>query len=58
MLVVRPNDIAFAVHPEVRAKDAIEMVELVLPETQIGLERRREEAKEKARQKAQKGTAQ
>ena len=48
VLVVRPNDIAFAVHPEVRPKDAIEMVELVLPETQIGLERRREEAKQKA----------
>jgi hypothetical protein len=48
VLVVRREDIAFAVHEDVRPFEAIQMVELVLPATQAQLEERREEARLKA----------
>lgn len=55
VLVVRREDIAFAVHPDVRSKDAVEMVEYVLPQTLVQLERRREEVKAKVTRRAEKG---
>lgn len=51
VLVVRSEDIAFAVDPLVSPRSAREMVELVMPEVEARLQEQRLEAKAKARAK-------
>jgi hypothetical protein len=49
VLVVRPTDVAFAVDLEVAPSDAVEMVQLVMPEAMRRLEDVRLEAKARAK---------
>jgi hypothetical protein len=51
VLVVRGEDVAFAVDPAVSPGSAREMVELVMPEVEARLQERRLEARAKARAK-------
>jgi hypothetical protein len=41
VLVVRPEDLAFAVDPQIAPRAARELVELVMPDVQIYLDKRR-----------------
>lgn len=52
VLVVRGEDVAFAVDPAVKPQDAETMVEVAMPELRAKLSERRELAKEDARLKA------
>ncbi len=51
VLVVRPNDVAFAVDPQVAPTAAREMVELIMPEVQAQLDQKRAYAKDMAARK-------
>lgn len=51
VLVVRAEDIAFAVDPLIAPKDAVTMVEVAMPEIAARLEAIREAAREAARSK-------
>ena len=51
VLVIRPGDVAFALHPLIAPSDAVAMVEVALPDGMRELEARRLEAKAKKKPK-------
>ena len=57
VLVVRGEDVAFAVDPAIRPADALTMVEVAMPEVVARLEDRREDARLKAQREQQKAAA-
>lgn len=48
MIVVRPEDVAFALDPEIKPADAVTMVEVAMPDGMREMEERRLEAKARA----------
>jgi hypothetical protein len=52
VLVVRPDDVAFAVDPQIAPLAARELVELVMPDVQIYLDMKRAAEKDAAAEKA------
>jgi hypothetical protein len=55
VLVVRAEDVAFAVDPQVSPSSAVEMVELVMPNAMIRLEQMRIAARDRAAEKKRQG---
>jgi hypothetical protein len=52
VLVIRPDDVAFAVDPQIAPKAARELVELIMPEVQVYLDQKRAAERDAAAEKA------
>lgn len=52
VLVIRPNDVAFAVDPQIAPRAARDLVELIMPEVQVYLDQKRAAEKDAAALKA------